>query len=360
MANNIPKRRQRRPSFPRALAAAERTGKPIHGHRRLYLRRKGHKLIRLPGIPGSDEFMAAYAAALAATESTHTRPQIGASRTRAGSISAMIAGYLGSAAFAKLELSSQGQYRRILEGLRANYGDMSMAALQRKHVMDMLDDRKEHPSAARDFLRCLRLVIVYALDQGVCRDDPTIRLRVEMPHSDGFHSWSEEEIEKFRAFHLVGSKPRLALELLLATALRCCDVIKLGPQHIRDGVLSVSKTQKTKAPLTVPVSAELATAIAATPIGAMLFLLNERGEGYTAAHFGVWFVRECERAGLTGCSAHGVRKAVSSQMAEAGCTAPEIVAVTGHRDIRVAQRYIEDADQKKLASSAVTKLRRRL
>jgi integrase len=234
---------------------------------------------------------------------------------------------------------------------------MAMAALQRKHVMDMLDDRKEHPSAARDFLRCLRLIITYALNVGVRKDDPTIRLRVDLPDSGGFHSWSEAEIDQFRAYHLIGSKPRLALELLLATALRCCDVIKLGPQHIRDGVLSVSKTRKTKAPLTVPVPAELATAIAATPIGAMLFLLNERGEAYTAAHFGVWFVRECKRAGLTECSAHGLRKATARRLAEAGCSAPEIMAITGPRSLRVAQRYVEAADRKKLASSAVTKLR---
>ena len=37
-----------------------------HGNPRLYFRRKGQPKVRLPGLPGSDEFMAAYKAALRA------------------------------------------------------------------------------------------------------------------------------------------------------------------------------------------------------------------------------------------------------------------------------------------------------
>src|SRR5262249_45972910 len=47
--------------------------------------------------------------------------------------------------------------RRILEGLRHDYGDMSIATLARKHVVRMLDAKAETPIAARDFLRCLRV-----------------------------------------------------------------------------------------------------------------------------------------------------------------------------------------------------------
>ena len=66
-----------------------------HGRAKHYLRKPGCKLVRLPDLFGSEEFMAAYAAALSAMP----RIEIAASRTRAGSISAMIIGYLGSAAF---------------------------------------------------------------------------------------------------------------------------------------------------------------------------------------------------------------------------------------------------------------------
>src|SRR5262245_64497534 len=69
-----------------------------HGKARHYFRQPGRKSIALPGLPGSDEFMAAYGQALADTP----RVEIAARQTRAGSINAMVIGYLGSAAFAAL------------------------------------------------------------------------------------------------------------------------------------------------------------------------------------------------------------------------------------------------------------------
>src|SRR5262249_10139587 len=155
----------------------------------------------------------------------------------------------------------------------------------------------------------------------------------------------------------IGSKPRLAIELLLGTALRCEDVVKVGRGHVRNGTLTVPVTQKTKAPVIVPVTAELAAAIdAAAPADHMLYLLNEHGRPFTAKTFGKWFSKACKRAGVTGVSAHGLRKAAARRLAEAGCTAPEIAAITGHRSLREVQRYIDAADRVKLARNAVAKI----
>jgi hypothetical protein len=52
---------------------------------RYYFRRRGTKAIPLPGLPGSEEFMAAYAAALAGLPDV----AIGASRTLPGTINAL-------------------------------------------------------------------------------------------------------------------------------------------------------------------------------------------------------------------------------------------------------------------------------
>ena len=53
----------------------DRHGKPRH-----YFRKPGCKPVALPGLPGSDEFMAAYGAALAADS---PRVEIAERRTRA-------------------------------------------------------------------------------------------------------------------------------------------------------------------------------------------------------------------------------------------------------------------------------------
>jgi integrase len=326
-----------------------------HGRARHYLRRPGSKPVALPGLPGSDEFMAAYAAALA--EQT-PRVEIGATRTRAGSISAMVVGYVGSAAFHNLAVASQNEYRRIFERMRNDYGDLGIATLARKHVVRMLDAKAAHPSAARDFLRCMRLLVHYAISIGVREDDPTAGVRVKLPKSDGYRTWSEEDIAAFEAaYPNVGSKPRLALALLLNTALRCADVVKVGRGHVRKDTIHVT-AQKTKTPLAIPISTELATAInAAAPSEHVVFLVNERGQAFTARNFSQWFRRECERVGLKGLSAHGLRKAACRRLAEAGCSVNEIAAISGHASLAEVARYTRRADQAKLARNAMARIR---
>ena len=74
-------------------------------------------------------------------------------------------------------------------------------------------------------------------------------LKVE---SDGHHSWTEEEIAQCRNTHPIGSRARLALELLLNTGQRGrSDVIRMGRQHIEDGMIRVRQS-KTGAELFFP------------------------------------------------------------------------------------------------------------
>src|SRR5262245_41986282 len=80
---------------------------------------------------------------------------------------------------------------------------------------------------------------------------------------------------------------------------------------------------------------------------------------YTAAGFGNWFRDQCQTAGLRGCSAHGLRKAAARRLAEAGATTHEISAITGHASLKEVARYTEAADRRKLAISAMAKVKTR-
>jgi integrase len=327
-----------------------------HGKVRHYLRKPGCKPIALPGLVGSAEFMAAYQQAVSATTPAHT--EIAGTRTRAGSINAMVVGYLASGAFHKLAPASQQQYRRILGRLRAEHGDRSIAALERKHVVLMVDAKAETPIGARDFLRCLRLLTQYAVSICVREDDPTAGVRVKVPKSDGIRTWTEQEIACFETAYPIGTKPRLALELLLATAARRSDVVKLGRGNLRSSIMHMTQ-QKTGKQLAIPVTSELAAAInAAAPADAMVFLIDESGKAFTAENFTKWFRKQCQRIGLTGLSPHGLRKASCRRLAEAGCSANEIAAISGHASLREVARYTAAADQTRMARNAVERLRR--
>src|SRR5262249_34903806 len=236
-----------------------------------------------------------------------------------------------------------------------NCGDLGIATLARKHVVRMLDAKADTPAAARDFLRCLRLLTHYALGMGIRQDDPTVGVRVKMPKSDGFRTWTEDDIAAFEAAYPIGSKPRLALALLLGTAARGSDVIRLGRGHVRNGAVHLTH-QKTGAALVIPVTLALADAInAGAPSEHVVFLVNEHGRAFTAKGFGKWFTAQCQRIGLTGLSSHGLRKAACRRLAEAGCSANEIAAISGHASLNEVARYTRAADQARMAKNAVAR-----
>jgi integrase len=87
------------------------------------------------------------------------------------------------------------------------------------------------------------------------------------------------------------------------------------------------------------------------------FLATSFGKPFSVAGFGNWFRDRCDEAGLpNGISAHGLRKATARRLADLGCTAHQIAAVTGHATLAEVQRYTKAADRKRLAGEAMKKL----
>jgi integrase len=147
---------------------------------------------------------------------------------------------------------------------------------------------------------------------------------------------------------------------LLYTGRRRGDVVRMGPQHVHKGVLTVDqgKTEGGEdAHLEIPLHPKLREIIDATPItGRTTFLVTSLGKPYTPAGFGNWFRELCDEADCADVSAHGLRKATARRLAEIGCSAHEIAAITGHASIGEVQRYTKAADRKRLAHSAMSKL----
>ncbi|WP_177228124.1 tyrosine-type recombinase/integrase [Hyphomicrobium facile] len=90
-----------------------------------------------------------------------------------------------------------------------------------------------------------------------------------------------------------------------------------------------------------------------SPTGDLNFLVTEYGKPFSAAGFGNWFRERCDAAGLMDCSAHGLRKAAATSLAEAGASAHQLMAWFGWRSLKEAERYTRAASQKKLAASVV-------
>lgn len=332
----------------------------VRGKPRWYFRRAGFKSVPLPGLPWSPEFMAAHKAAMAGQPL-----EIGSKRTRPGTMRALAVAYFNSVGFRTMRPSTQGVYRNIINrfcdeagATGIAYGDMPVAGLRREHIVKLMAARAEKPDSANGLRKVLRAMMKHAVEIEMRKDDPTRDVKPIKVKTDGFHSWTEAEIEQFEKRHPIGSKARLAFALLLFTGQRRSDVVTMGRQHIRDGYIHV-RQQKTGAELDIPIMPELQTTIADAPKDHMTFLTTQFGKPFTAAGFGNWFRERCNEAGLPHCSAHGLRKAASRRLAEYGCTVHEVAAITGHASLREVQRYTRGADQKRLADSAMAKVKGR-
>jgi len=320
-----------------------------HGKPRFYFRRSGFKTVPLPGLPWSPDFMAAYDVAKAAGE----RPAIGQRRTKPGTVAAAVTGYFGSLAFATLADTTRITRRRILERFREEHGEKNIGTLGRIHVERMVNQKAKQPGTALNFLVTLRGLMRHAVSVGLRADDPTVGVRGPKFRSSGYYSWTEQDIAAFEAKYPIGTQARLAFALLLYTAQRRADVVQFGRQHLRDGMLHVRQS-KTGKPLAIPLHPELRTVLDATPSQNLTFVVTHAGKPFHADAFTHWFKRKCEAAGLPArASVHGLRKAACRRLAEAGCSASVIAAISGHATLREVSRYTAAAEQARLAQQGI-------
>jgi hypothetical protein len=348
---------------------------PRNGKMRHQFRRKGCRKVMLKGKPGSADFMNHYAELLARSE--NAAAEIGAAKIKAGTIDALIVRYLKSDAFTKgLAKATRDARRPILDNFRQcvtpggrRYGENRLATMQPKNIADALAGKT--PIMQKVWLKTLRPLIAFAIVEGECRTDPTLGIKAARPPKTSGHvAWGDEQIVQYREHYRVGTMARLALELMLNIAARRHDAHLIGRQHLKNGCLSwqPSKTSRTTGKvLTIRVLPELQAAINAVPHSdALTFLLTEHGRPFaSSAAFGNKFADWCDATGLPpvvcpdgktrNYRAHGLRKASLTQLAEDGCTAVEIMAVSGHDTLSEAQKYISTVEQKRMAEAAMAK-----
>jgi integrase len=328
-------------------------GKPYY-----YFRKPGCARVKLPGLPGSEAFMAAYQTALTAS----TPPSdVGATRSSPGTVAALVALYANSSQF-KHEIAAETRRTMwaILQKFRNEHASKRVALLRREHMLAILDARP--PFAKRNWLRALRPLMQFAVSINMISNDPTRDIKAKVPRKgDGFRAWGEGQIAAFRNHHRLGTRARLAIELLLNTAQRRGDVVRMGPQHIRNGLLHV-RQHKTGTPLQLPIFPELQEAIYAMPSHSrhLTFLVTASGKPFSPPGFTNWFRDVCNQAGLQGYSAHGLRKASMTRFAEAGCSVHEIAAFSGHKTLSEIAHYTRSVEQAALAREAMVKARTKL
>ena len=322
-----------------------------HGKTVYYLRRPGQKKVRLrieAGVlPWSPSFMAVYEAAL-----SNEAPIVRTGHLVPGTVNAAVMSYFQSPAFCKgLAKSTRQNRRAILERFREQHGDKRIAQMHSTAAQNILNSKS--PAAARNWRRALRGFIDHCLSLKMITVDPLAGTKLLRLKSKGHHTWESEECEQFEACHALGTRARLAYELLLQAGQARCDVVRMGPQHIRNGMMSMLR-QKTGVPFNVEIMPRLQAAIDAMRGDRHLtFLVTAQGKPFTAAGLGNWFRDVCREAKLPArCTSHGLRKAAATYLAEQGATDHQLMAWFGWTSISQAQEYTRAANRKRMAQSA--------
>jgi integrase len=321
-----------------------------HGKLRVYFRKAGCLRVVLPVDVGSDEFRVAYAQALLGV------PRKEVTKSAApGTIEALVRSYYRSPEFIELRDTTKEGYRPRIEAIREAHGHRTLSGMTRDGIVTkILQPYADRPGQRLAILKTLRILIRHAIEIGWLRHDPS--RGIKRPKTKEIPAWTEAEIAQFESHWPIGTRERLAFALVLYSGQRRSDVHRMTWADINGDSIRVVQ-QKTGAKLVVPLHSDLQEILATAARNHVTIMNTEFGKPFTVDGFSRFLRDAIKSAGLPlGCQPHGLRKAAGRRLAEAGCSARQIMAVLGHKSLSEAERYTRDADQKQLAEAAIVKL----
>lgn len=347
-----------------------------HGKARYRFRRNGFPSGYFTAEPGTEKFREEYHAFMHPAEIAASEP---APRFPRGSIDDLVSRYFAVPERLGPSAVTQSKIRAVIEDFREGktstgkrIGELP-AALVTFEAIDKLIAKKQVKTgvgnkskggihAAKKLRKELIRLFDFAEKAGIVAKNPArLSDKVSVPvgqRTDGFHTWDEEEIEQFRAKHALGTRERLAMELILWTDQRRSDVVKMGRAQVKDGCIPVTQ-EKTGAVLWLPLASQLLEAIVAMKpqdTSPFCFLITKFKRPFTKESFGNFFKDACIAADLPHCSAHGLRKATLRRMADLEMANKSMKSISGQSSDKTLAIYTKKANQRRLAESAMSKL----
>lgn len=356
---------------------------------RVYVRVKRNgrsRKIRIREELGSDEFFAAYRAALGTLKNAPAvTPVKRRPRFSTGSLGWLAEEYFKSVEFLGLDKISQKSRRGVIEhcldepltpGSKLLMGNCPAIRVDAVHIM-MLRDRKANaglPGAGNNRRKYLGSMFGWAIEarkygikSNPCRDTKSIKTV-----SEGYHTWTVDEVLQYMQRHPVGTQAHLAMCLILFLGGRRQDAIRLGPKnarmvtirqgdgsntHQRSMVYVPRKTSYKRVDESVkPILSPLAEAIRLTAIGIKTYLVTSQGNPFTDGGFGNKMREWCDEANLHHCTAHGLKKAAATICAEMGATDRQMMALFDWNSEKMANVYTRKANKVRLAAGAANAL----
>jgi integrase len=315
-----------------------------------YFRRGKGARIRMPGEFNSAEFNSAYDAALMGARAARQGPA-------QGTFAWGLRVYRQSQAWAALSPATQRQRANVFKHIEAALGDSKLKDWKRGDIAAGRDRRAATPAAAGMFVKALRGFFAWALEAGHVTTNPTEGVKIVEVATEGFETWTDDDVAAYRTRWPLGTRQRVAFEVLRETGLRRGDAVRVGRQHVKDGVIRLA-TEKTGERVALAISNTLAAAIDAGPVGDMTFIVGAGGKPMVKEAFGNVFRAWANEAGVSK-SAHGLRKAAATADAMDGYSDAELDAKFGWTGRKMAARYTRSANRERLSLAAAERVKAR-
>ena len=305
----------------------------------------------LIGEPGTPEFIHSYNEAIARKV---VPPQ--------GTLLSLLQAFQASGEFDGLADRTRRDYVDKIKLMEKDFSDFPLSALTDRRTRGIFMAWRDRLAARSrrqaDYAwQVLARVLSWGHDRGLVLANPCARGGRLYRGSRVDSIWTSDDEATF-----LRSAPKhfhLALLLALWTGQRQGDLLRLT-WSAYDGTHIRLRQSKTGARVVIPVGAPLKAALGAAPKRSMIILTSRAGRPWTSGGFRASWRIACDTAGITGITFNDLRGTAVTRLAIAGCTEPEIAAITGHslRDVHsILDAHYLHRDPV-LAENAIRKLER--
>lgn len=246
---------------------------------------------------------------------------------------------------------SQRTKHNLIKRMNEAWGDTDVRQLTRATVIEQLEQVKS-PTVRNRIRGIYNKIFEILLDKRVVAENFIPSIKRSKENTKHTPHWTMADRLQYEAAYPTGTRERLAYALLLYTVQRSSDVVSMGPHSVIDGMICGVQV-KTGTAFHVPISPELAKELKHWTGETYLMTSEDDPKPFKAKGFQQWFSAKREQAGLGDeCTGHGLRVTGCEELAETGCTAHELMAISGHITLSEAQKYVAKANKKKMAKEA--------
>jgi hypothetical protein len=166
---------------------------------------------------GSPAFAAAYADAIRKLDASPEKIENPLEHAKPGTLGWLASKYFKAPKFTKLDKTSQLRRRSIIEGClreppnpdsKTTLAQCPLSKITPSLVMMVMDRKADSPGAANNRKRHLSTMFTWGVRQKHLTSNPCREVEKVEYATEGFYTWTVEDVRRFESHWAIGTKPR--------------------------------------------------------------------------------------------------------------------------------------------------------